>query len=94
MRKKLVNRGDYPNIPEGTYTRQQVAEKIGRSHDTIRRWHKTGVFEPHEYLNFGSNKVWLYTEEDIQAMRRIAREQGPGRPPVHAPKEGPGWRFR
>lgn len=71
-------------IPEGYYTRQQVADLIGRSKDTVRRWHIKGIYEASEAREISGVYVFLYTPEDVLAMRRIAKKTKR----VRKPKEG------
>ncbi|UVF61493.1 DNA binding protein [Gordonia phage DalanDe] len=73
-------------IPEGYYTRQQVADLIGRSKDTIRRWHIDGIYEASEAREIGGVYVFLYTPDDVIAMRKLAKKHKR----VHKPKEGDG----
>lgn len=71
-------RGFMSNLPEGTYTRTQVARLIGKSRDTIRRWHKDGRLVPSREEPFGTRHVYLYTEDDLIHAHRLAREVRPG----------------
>lgn len=73
--------GFMQQLPEGMYTRGQVATKIGKSRDTIRRWHENGTYRSTHQQKFGAVSVWLYTDEDVQAMKQIARRITPGRKP-------------
>lgn len=73
--------GFMARIPEGWYTRSQVAVKIGKSVDTIRRWHSNGTYPSTRREKFGEVEVWLYSEEDVTAMKKIARTITPGRKP-------------
>lgn len=66
-------------LPDGMYTRAQAARLVGRSKDTIRRWHETGIFVPSHSHEYGKQRVWLYTDEDLAVMRRLAQEIRPGR---------------
>lgn len=61
------------NIPDGMYTRGQVADKIGRTRDTIKRWHDSGTYKATHWHQSGKTTVWLYTDEDVAAMKQIAR---------------------
>lgn len=61
------------------YTRRMAAQIVGKDLDTLKRWKRDGVFVPQEQRKFGSLVVDLYTEEDIQALREIARSIKPGR---------------
>ncbi|AKL88350.1 MerR-like transcriptional regulator [Gordonia phage GMA6] len=71
--------GFMSQIPEGWFTRSQVAARIGKSVDTIRRWHASGIYKSTRQEQFGSVNVWLYSEEDVAAMKHIARTIRPGR---------------
>lgn len=73
--------GFMQHIPDGMYTRAQVAAKIGRSRDTIRRWHDDGIYVATHSQKFGERHVWLYDENDIAEMKRIARSIKPGQKP-------------
>lgn len=67
-------------VPDGFYTRPQVAELVGRSVDTIRRWHKEGRYVATHFMSAGSIKVWLYNDDDIKALREVAEVTKAGRP--------------
>lgn len=69
------------NAPEHCYTRTTAAQKIKRSPDTLKRWQQQGICVPSTYMNAGKLKVWLYTEEDLLALKRTAKTQKPGRKP-------------
>ena len=62
-------------IPEGFYTRQQVADLIGRSKDTVRRWHINGVYRASEGREICGTYVFLYTNEDVLALKRLAKSK-------------------
>lgn len=64
------------------YTTAQAAPLVGRDVDTLRRWKRKGVFRPSERRPFGRTMVDLYTNEDIEAMRQIAKEIKPGKRPA------------
>lgn len=63
------------------YTRSQAAVLVGRDVDTLKRWQRDGVFGPSDTARFGRTVVHLYTDEDIEAMRQIAKGMKPGRRP-------------
>lgn len=69
------------NVPERTYTRTRAAYLVNRSVSTIVRWHKEGLYVPSASMQSGKLKVWLYTDDDISALKQIARAQKPGRKP-------------
>ena len=72
----LVRQMDPPR-----YTRAMAAKKIGKDIDTLKRWKKAGVSSPSEQRPFGQLTVGLYTDDDIDAMKKIARTLKPGRKP-------------
>lgn len=63
------------------YTVKEAAGLVGKSPDTLTRWRKTGTYEPSESIKAGSLTVWLYTDDDIDRMRRLAKTMKPGRKP-------------
>ena len=67
------------------YTVSQAADLVGRDVDTLKRWKRKGVYVPTERQKFGSLDVDLYNDDDIAAMRRIAKEMKPGRKTAEAP---------
>lgn len=64
----------------GKYTVSQAAAMVGRSVDTLRRWREEGVFVPASTMTNSTGGViaYLYSEEDIVALRKIAAEMKPG----------------
>ena len=68
-------------VPPGFYTRSQAARLVGRSVDTLKRWHKKDLVKPSSYIQAGSLKVWAYSEEDIGRLVAVAATQKPGRKP-------------
>lgn len=67
-------------IPDGWLTQSEVARAVGRHPDTIKVWRKRGVYVPSGYLDAGKTKVWLYSPEDVDAMKAIAKIRKAGRP--------------
>lgn len=62
------------------YTRKQVADRVGRSIDTVTRWGKKyPKYHPTNKMPLGKSFVWLYTEADIERLSRFADSQMPGR---------------
>ena len=70
-------------IPEGFYTRAEAAYMIGRSRDTLHRWHKSGRYQASKAMQVGKVQVWLYTDEDIEALKIIRDSIRFGRPIDH-----------
>lgn len=68
---------------EGWFTISQVAERCGKSTDTIRHWQETGrIRRPRKKMLFGGKGefVWLYDELYIEDCIQIAATIRPGRP--------------
>lgn len=61
------------------YTTGEVAGMVGRSFDTIARWRRTGLVMPSDSFMFGSVRVWLYTDDDVERLKELAKVQRPGR---------------
>lgn len=66
------------------YTIKQVAERLGKSTDTIRRWVRDEVVPaPSHKMDLGEEGksfVWLYTEDDIEVYEAYSTITRPGRP--------------
>ena len=67
--------------PDNRHTRVAAAYLVGRSVDTLKRWHKHGIAVPSESMQAGKLRVWLYTDEDVLTLRDVAKRQRPGRKP-------------
>ncbi len=65
--------------PEQWLTRSKASQKVQRSVDTLKRWHRLGLCVPSGKMKVGKLDVWLYSEEDIQKLLELARTQKPGR---------------
>lgn len=61
------------------YTITQAARMVDRSPDTLRRWRAEGNACPSHKVFFGKTEVYLYDKADIQAMKKFAAKQRPGR---------------
>lgn len=68
------------NIPGHHYTRAAAAKSVNRSADTLKRWQKSGIAVPSSKMKAGQLTVWLYTDEDMNNLRAVAKSQKPGRP--------------
>jgi len=77
---KQPGNGIGQSVPAGFYTTADAARLIRRSPDTLARWRKgkSPVFKPSKSMKVGKTKVWLYSEDDIEKMKDIARSQKPG----------------
>lgn len=66
------------------YTYAQVAERVGKSKDTIIRWVNEGSVPPPTHrVNLGEEGksfAWLFTEEDIEIIEAYSYIVRPGRP--------------
>lgn len=73
------------------YTVHEVAEKIGRSVDTIKRWTRNPNnknLRPFYRLDLSDKSfVWLYTEEDVKRLREHAQTVRSGRPTKRVDKD-------
>jgi len=68
-------RREHPNL----MTERDVAEKVGRSHSTIKRWRNRGLLTPTFYRDLGSIRVWLYNNDDLAQATQLAAEIKRGR---------------
>ena len=59
--------------PEGWYTVSQVADLIGRSPETIKRWQRAGFYQATNQMSVGKLKVWVYSDDDVAAMREAIK---------------------
>lgn len=74
------------------YTIKEAAILVGKSPDTLARWDKDGIYKPSQYLPVGKNlpdrggqmQVRLYSDDDIAAMKKLAKTLRPGRKPSAA----------
>lgn len=78
---KMIGNGIGIGVPEGRYTRTEAAKLVGRSVDTLKRWHHQELTIPSECMQAGKLRVWLYTAEDMDHLKEIAATQRPGRKP-------------
>lgn len=84
----MSEKGIGGRIPPGFYTRSQASRLVGRSVDTLKRWHKKGLVVPSSFIEAGSLKVWAYSEEDIGRLVAVAVTQKPGRKPKRIEQGG------
>lgn len=68
-------RGILAVVPDGWYTRKQVAERVGRSIDVIRDLHNQGIVVASGQMQAGQLKVWLYSEEDLASVREVITQR-------------------
>jgi hypothetical protein len=68
----------YDHVPEGMLSRREAGLLIGKSYDTIRRWHESGIYKSTNFAQMGKNLVHLYDPADIKAMKKLARTIKPG----------------
>jgi hypothetical protein len=70
-------------VPDGYRTVSQVADDVGRSVDTLKRWRRSGTFVPEYFMRVGPDrkmKVWLYSENDVEQIRKqLCSPTGPDR---------------
>jgi hypothetical protein len=83
----------HPGIPDMVgrlddeyFTIGQVADRIGKSRDTIYRWFETHPeLKPNRVMPLGDKgyEVTLYSAEDIARLAEFAETLKPGRPFEH-----------
>ena len=76
------------SVPDGWHMISRASELVGRDKDTLRAWHKNGVYEPSGYCLRGKLTIWLYSDDDIMNMQRLADTRKAGRPPKEVTDEG------
>lgn len=74
--------------PDNWLTVSKTAKVIGCSIDTLKRWHKTGVYIPSGEMKMGKIRVWLYSPEDIENLKVVWRNTKPGRKTQPKEKKG------
>ena len=67
--------------PDGWYTVSQVSDKIGKSKETIKRWHRTGFYQATNQMKVGDLNVWVYSDDDVVALQKAMKTIKQGRPP-------------
>lgn len=62
-------------VPVGFYTRGQLADLVGVSKDTVKRWADLGVLVPNpkNAMAWGTLTVSLYSREDLAKAQTLAR---------------------
>jgi DNA-binding transcriptional MerR regulator len=79
-----------PVVPSGNRplfrwnTRSQVARKIGRTIDTIKKWETLGLIEPEKVEPSGNGSVTLYSDEYVESTIRPLAERRRGGPKARA----------
>ena len=63
------------------YGTAAAADKIGVDLRTLHRWMAAGKLKPSHGQPYGGNRtLWLFTDADIAAGRKVKAAQKPGRP--------------
>ena len=65
-----------------TYSTKQVAQMVGIRRATLHKWQKAGKVGASHSLGLNGNRIWLWTDADIRAVRRYKKAhywQGGGR---------------
>lgn len=77
-----VRRGDSigKTVPDGWHTPSQAAAKVGRSADTLKRWRVKRIYVPSGWIRRGNLRVYLYSDDDVEALKVLARTIRAGRP--------------
>lgn len=65
-----MSRGNTIRVPDGKITTKTLAEKVGVSIDTIKRWRDAGLL-PYEVQDNGSLTVSLYDDEAVEIAKKI-----------------------
>lgn len=80
----LRKQGHWP-----VYTVAEASEQVGRSINTLKRWHRTGGPKPSMQMTLGKLLVWLYTEDDLDICRQYGMNQrtGPKVGSIRNPRE-------
>lgn len=68
-------RRDYPDL----LIEADVADIVGRSQSTIRRWRREKRITPTHYADQGSTRIWLYTKDDLNRVKVLSYTIRPGR---------------
>jgi predicted site-specific integrase-resolvase len=53
-----------------TYSTKQVAEAVGISWITLRRWLASGKIRPSKSLPFDGRTLWRWTDGDLERLRK------------------------
>lgn len=64
------------NMKEPRYKESEAASLVGVSVDTLRRWRRSGKFTPSDQMSHGALTVALYTPEDIDGLKMLAKKRG------------------
>lgn len=62
-------------MPQGYYTTKQVADKIGRSKDTVQRWREADLL-PYTLMDTEGPTVYLFDEAALTLARHLATTGG------------------
>lgn len=73
--------------PNDWLTRSKASKRVGRSIDTLKRWHKLGLCVPSGKMQVGKLDVWLYSEADIEKLIHLTHTQKVGRKPKQTTTE-------
>lgn len=72
-----------------SYSTKQAARLIGVSWRTLVRWVESGKVNPSQVVRLNGIKVWLWTPDDVQRVRRYkAKFYWAGRGGYHGRKKG------
>lgn len=61
------------------YTVAEASKILGRHPDTLTRWRKSGLYSPSDSVIVGQLKVWLYTDKDLEEMKKLTKTLKPGK---------------
>lgn len=71
--------------PVGWHTRKSAARKVDRDPDTLKSWHRKGLVDeayavcvPSGSMPAGQLTVHLYSDDDVEKLKKFAAAQRPG----------------
>lgn len=73
------------SVPDGWHLVSDAGELVGRSADTLRKYRRDQIFVPSGYMMAGTLKCYLYSDEDIKALKELIPKIKPGRKPIEEP---------
>lgn len=64
------------HVPDGKYTMKQVADRVGVSRDTVKRWYAEGYLPNAGTMPFGKLKVVLFDASGIKRAQQLRHLRG------------------
>jgi DNA-binding transcriptional MerR regulator len=74
----MASRGNWQGraLGPGQYTRKQLADKVGVSSETLKRWQRQGFIVPINEdgdKNNGGSDFYIFGEQSLEIARRLAQ---------------------